>query len=533
MKRLPLIFLAICLGAASVPVWAESGAPADALLEDAEKQAGQGDHSAAAESLARAGKLAPEQESIQYRQATQLVFLLKFDQAKEIFSRLTQSSNPQLAGMARNSLSALHDEQTRVADYEARADRMRLTTAAQQAAMRAKERELRHREADLQTRQEIYDLFAAGETGLGLDRFTAYVKGNTAPIDLRYAAIYALQRERRATEAAAALEALPAEEHSTAEWLLARGRTLRALGRGREAWRDFDTARQVGEGTPLALEADAEIRALPSEANLNRWAWGELQLDAVHLFRFDDTIFYGQVREGTFVPGARWIQPFVQADFTLDTKSGAADGVSQVYSNNLAGVHAGVRIRPFAREAIWLYGTIGMQKDLRGTTRFEGSWFLDWRVGVRAYKGYGPGLTFATAPDFGQVWMGPLDVHHRAAWFVEGGLNAAYYSLYENFIAYYEARAGFRVLEIGSRVGFDLYALQQGTLDSRGLYYNNFIETGVGVRAIARLQPGVALITRVEAIGGAYLGRDAENSRGSLGSSYGDARVTVSLWAEW
>lgn len=30
----------------------------------------------------------------------------------------------------------------------------------------------------------------------------------------------------------------------------------------------------------------------------------------------------------------------------------------------------------------------------------------------------------------------------------------------------------------------------------------------------------------------AYLGRNAENSKGDLDQTYGDARITVSLWAE-
>ncbi len=530
------LFLGLCgfiLGTGALASAAEGGADASTLLMEAETQAGRGDHSGAAQSLAEAVKAAPDQEPIQFRLATQLVFQRKFDQASEIFTRLAGSSNVRIAALAKDSLSALRDEEARRSDFERRANKMRVQGNAERDQQSVRNREFRRREADQQAKQDIYDLFAAGETEQGLNRFAAYESGNTVPIDLRYSAIYAMQRQGRAAEAAAALDALPVAEQSSPRWLLARGRTARAMNRDGEAWKDFDAARIAAAGTPLADEAEAEITALPMEANLNRWAWGELQLDAVHLFRFADTIFYGQVRQGTFIPGARWIQPFLQADFTVDTNSGVTNGVSQVYANNLAGIHAGVRIRPFAQESIWLYGMVGIQNDLRGTTRFDGGWFFDWRVGARAFKGFGPGLSFATDPDFTVGFPGSLELRPRAAWFVELGADGAYYSLYENFIAFYAAREGIRFLEVGSRIGLDVYALQQGTVDGRGLYYNNFFEVGAGVRATARLSPGVSLITRLEAVGGAYLGRDAELSRGTLGSNYGDVRITVSLWAEW
>jgi len=385
----------------------------------------------------------------------------------------------------------------------------------------------------LRERQAIYDQFQAGHDRDGLARLEKYGSSHPVPPDLQYAAVFALQRMRDFPEAGRMLDAMPDDVKSSPAWLLAHARNQRALGRMAAAWDGFSRAEAAAVGTPLEAEILREIDSLPAEYNLRRWAWGELQLDAQYLTRFSDAIFYGQLREGTFVPGARWIQPFVQLDFTLDTKSGVVDGLSQVYANNLAGGHAGIRLRLIPNEEIWIYGLLGIQKDLRGTTRFRGDWFLDWRAGIRGYKGVGPGLNFLKESSLVSAGGTAWEIRPRLAWLAEGGWDAAWYSLYENFIAYGQLREGFRVLEAGGWLGVDAYALQQGTLDSLGLYYNNFFEAGGGLRATVRLQRSTSLIARAEYLGGAYLGTNAQNSRGTLPATYTDLRITVSLWSEW
>ena len=526
-----LLALAYAVGPA---IAEQSPADVTTLLNHAESLAAQGRHKQAAEAFQQASRQAPDAESIRFRLASQLVFQRHFDEAEAIYRILSGSANTSMAGLAKSSLDALEAERKRAAEQKSRQDAFQARDASQKRAQLERERVFRAKEADQKARQAIYDLFTAGRDREGLAQLDTYAKNvPTVPPELQFSGVFAMQRMGKFREAGERLDAMPDGVKSSAGWLLANGRNERALGRNTPAWQAFSAASTAAQGTPLEPEIRREIKALPAEANLDRWAWGELQLDTLYMTRFSDAIAYGQVREGTFVPGARWIQPFVQLDFTLDTKSEVGGGISQVYANNLAGGHAGVRIRLIPNQEIWLYGLLGAEKDLRATTRFHGAWFIDWRTGIRGYKGLGPGLNFLKESSFFSPLAPRWDIRPRLAWFVEGGGDAAYYSLYENFIAYGQMRQGFRVLEAGGWLAFDTYALEQGTVDSLGLYYNNFIEAGAGLRTTARLQRSTSLIARVEYLGGAYAGTNAQNSRGTLPGTYQDLRITVSLWSEW
>lgn len=532
MRRAAAIFLVEMLLAGLSAVRASDDL--SILLGRAESFSAHGDHRAAAETFAKALESAPGQESLRFRMAAEHVYAGELDTAEGHFLSLASSPNPAIAVLAKNSLDAIAAERRRVAGEEARQAEYERRAAAQKLAQAARERAFRAREADLAARQAIYDHFAAGQDAEGLMSLDGYAQGRVLPPELVYEGVFALQRMGRLREAAARLEAMPEAVKATPGWLLVHGRIQRALGRNAAAWESFSAARAAAAGLPEESTAiSREIQALPAEANLDRWTWGELQLDGLYMTRFWDAIAYGRIRQGTFVPGARWIQPFLEAGFTLDTKSGLAGGLSQVYANNLAGFHVGARIRLVPNEDIWVYAMVGAEKDLRGTTRFDGAWFLDWRAGFRGYKGIGPGINFLAEATLlepsGPRWA----LHPRLAWFAEGGWDAAYYSLYENFIAYGALREGFRLLEVGGWIGLDAYALQQGTADSQGLYYNNFIEFGGGLRATARIDRGIRIVTRAEYLGGIYSGREADNSRGTLPASYADLRITISLWCEW
>ena len=510
------------------------------LLEQAEQLSSQGRHADAEQALGRAAAREPDVESIRFRLAAQMAVQRNFEGASAIYRSLMHSDNPAMAALARNALAALDADKIQHAETIAGEEEYRRREAAfrqrqaEQRDLDARQRRIyRAREADLRERQEIYKLFETGRDSGGLEKLERYAQAKPLPVELQYARVFALQRSGDFKKAGECLEAMPAATKTSPQWLLTHGNNERALGRDTAAWESLAAARKAAEGTPFEDPVRREIEALPPEINLDRNAWGELQLDGVYMSRFNDAIFYGQLREGTFIPRARWIQPFVQLDFTLDTKSGETSGVSQVYANNLAGGHAGVRVRLIPNEAVWAYALGGIQKDLRDTTRYNGNWFPDLRAGVRAYKGFGPGLSFLDDSWLSRPRVPRWKWQRRAAWFTEGGADAAYYSLYQNFIAYGQLREGLRVLETAGWLGFDVYALQQTTVDSLGLYYNNFGEAGAGTRAIARLGRRTSLITRLEYLGGAYYGRNSDNSQGTLPSSYQDLRLTLSLWSEW
>lgn len=506
---------------------------AAALTAQAESLAARGKHRESAEKFAEALRLSPGVESIRFRMAAQKAFDRRFDEALGVYRELSSSTNPAMAGLARNSIRAIEDETARVEALRNAQVAFRAREMELRQEQAAREREFKAREADLKKRQEIFDLFEAGADDAGLERLEEYARTKPVPVDLQFSAVFALQRLGEFAAANSVLDNMPPAAQSSPDGLMARARNERALGHSRTAWDSLSAAATAAAGTPKEKEVREEIAGLPAEENFGKRTWGELQLDALYMTRFSDAIFYGQLREGTFVPGARWIQPFVQLDFTLDTKSGEVDGVSQVYANNLAGAHAGVRVRLIPRQEVWLYGLAGIQKDLRDTTRYEGAWFPDARVGLRGFKGFGPGLAFLSQSSLLKPSGPRWEPRARLAWFAEGGGDAAWYSLYQNVIAYGQLREGFRVLESGGWLGVDVYALQQGTVDTLGLYYNNFVEIGGGLRFTARLRRATSLITRLEYLGGSYLGIDNDNSRGTLPAAYEDLRLTISLWADW
>lgn len=511
-----------------------------ALLARAESLAAEGRHREAAEAFSEALRDSPGSESIRYRMAAQLAYAKEYEAAETEYRKLTGSSNPSMAALARNSLSGMAEEKQQTerftlaqTDQRLHEAEARKQQAQRERAYRAREAAMKSREADFQKRQEIYDLLEAGETREALEKIDQYTRTNSLPLDLQYSRIYALQRLQEYSAADEALAAMPDEAKANPEYWLIRGRNQLTRRQPAQARESFITAASLAKGTDLERQIRVELRSLPPELRPDAWTWGELRLDAFYTARFSDAIFYGELRQGIFIPGARWIQPFLQLDFTLDTRTGQIAGVPQVFANNLAGGHAGVRIRLIPGESLWLYGLAGIQKDLKDTTRYNGQWFFDWRTGIRGYKGFGPGLLFLDPSWYFKTPEGRWDTTSRLAWFAEGGADAAWYSLYENLIAYGQLREGFRVLETGGWMGWDVYALQQGSADSEGLYYNNFVEAGLGLRLITKLLPMTSLITRVEYVGGAYFGVDNQNSRGSLPSAYDDFRITLSLWAEW
>jgi hypothetical protein len=250
------------------------------------------------------------------------------------------------------------------------------------------------------------------------------------------------------------------------------------------------------------------------------------------------------------VPGARWIEPFLQADFSLDSDpyGGGADGLSTVYNENLAGFHAGARIRPFAEQSFTLYVLGGIQKDLRGTEERQGEWFWELIAGLNGFWAWGPGSQWA-AVDLETASPGGLPVLPRSAlqwtpaawgpvqpnldWFVEVGGDAAYYTRLQNAIGYGQSRQGLRLARFGRAAAFDAYILQNLVMDTEGNYYDNFCEAGPGLRFVTAPVGAAVFTTSVDYVLGAYLGRNTGNTRGSLDSTYSDFRITASLSLRW
>ena len=520
----------------SHPEDSQAATDASALLS------GQGKHRAAGEVLERAIAANPGNEGLSYRLASELVFQGKAPEARQRFQQLTQSYNKDLAVMAGASLEAL--DRAEALEKAARGGSL-----SPQA--RRMQEEYRARAAALERQQAVYVLIRDGKDEEAVEAVHALSRAGEATADLKMEQAYALGRLGRYEEACELLRKIPesADSSGNARFLLAT--MLLKQGRSVEAFQILRELRRSAGSSEIRDLAKAEIAGLSPALNLDRHAWGELELYGTFLSRYDISVAYGRLREGIFVPGARWIEPFIQADFSLDSGSKIGEGISTIYNENLAGFHAGARIRPFASQSFVLYVLGGIQKDLLGTERQKGRWFAELIAGVNGYWAWGPGKLWADLapaaqfPDDGGGLDGAVlglsswtanswtPVRLRCDWFVEAGGDAAYYTRLPDFIAYLQSRQGFRLVQFGKAAAFDAYAVENLTFDSKGNYYDNFFEAGPGVRFVTAPVKATTLSTNIEYLGGAYLGRNDNNTRGSTGATYSDFRITVSLSVRW
>ena len=512
-------------------------------LEAAEISAAKGNHEQAAMILTRAVAANPGDEQLSYRLAAQEAFAKRTADAKWRFGVLAASSDRQLASMAQASLAALEQSEQK----EKAAKRAPVASGRSQADAR-RQAEFRQREQVLARQQKVYDLVRAKDDEAviaAVDELST--RGNATPA-LRMEQVYALQRAGQTERALEIIESLP--DASSGEMALLRGTLLLKLGRTGEAYEIF---RAVRDASPESLEgrrAAAQIAALPPAANLERRFWGEMDVYGTYLGRYGIGVAAGRIRQGAYVPGARWIEPFAQADFSLDSASNVGDGITTIYNENLAGFHLGVRLRPFASQSFTVYFLGGWVNNLIDNPNYQPGWFGEIIAGVNGYWGFGPGTGWdgiSETPNFAMgepapprtpppnAWMPNrwAPMRGRFDWFVEGGGDWAYYSRLSDFIAYSQAKGGWRVLQFGRAAAVDVYGFGNLVFDAVGNYYDNFVEAGPGLRVVTAPVGAATVTTSLEYASGAYLGRNYNNTRGSTGETYSDVRVSVAMSLRW
>jgi tetratricopeptide (TPR) repeat protein len=519
--------------------------PGDApvSLEAAEISAAKGNHEQAAIILTRAVAANPGDEQLSYRLAAQEAFAKRTADAKWRFGVLAASSDRQLASMAQASLAALQQSEQK----EKAAKRAPVAPGRSQADAR-RQAEFRQREEVLARQQKVYDLVRAKDDEAviaAVDELST--RGNATPA-LRMEQVYALQRAGQTERALETIESLP--DASSGEMALLRGTLLLKLGRTGEAYEIF---RAVRDASPESLEgrrAAAQIAALPPAANLERRFWGEMDVYGTYLGRYGIGVAAGRIRQGAYVPGARWIEPFAQADFSLDSASNVGDGITTIYNENLAGFHLGVRLRPFASQSFTVYFLGGWVNNLIDNPNYQPGWFGEIIAGVNGYWGFGPGTGWdgiSETPNFAMgepapprtpppnAWMPNrwAPMRGRFDWFVEGGGDWAYYSRLSDFIAYSQAKGGWRVLQFGRAAAVDVYGFGNLVFDAVGNYYDNFVEAGPGLRVVTAPVGAATVTTSLEYASGAYLGRNYNNTRGSTGETYSDVRISVAMSLRW
>lgn len=511
--------------------------------EAAEIAAAQGKHEQAAMILTRAVAAHPGDEQLSYRLAAQEAFAKRTADAKWRFGVLTKSSDRQLAAMAQASLDAL--EQSEAREMEAKRP---TASSARTAADTRRQAEYRRREQVLARQQRVYDLVRSGDDEAVIMAVDELVARGEVTSALRMEQVYALQRTGQSARALEILDSLP--DAQVGETGLMRATLLLNLGRTGEAYEGFRAVRDAAPDSLEGRRAAEQIAALPPAANLERWFWGEMDVYGTYLGRYGIGVAAGRIRQGAYVPGARWIEPFLQADFSLDSSSEAGEGITTIYNENLAGFHLGVRLRPFASQTFTIYFLGGWVNNLIDNPNYQQGWFAEVIAGVNGYWGFGPGTGWDginETPQFAMgepapartpppnawtpnVW-GPM--RGRFDWFVEGGGDWAYYSRLSDFIAYSQARGGWRVLQFGRAAAVDVYGFANLTFDAKGNYYDNFFEGGPGLRVVTAPVGAATITTSVEYAAGAYLGRNYNNTRGSTGATYGDVRVSVAMSLRW
>ncbi len=506
----------------------------------------QGRHAEASAVLQKATDLNPGDEGLQFRLATALVFDRRNTEARAIFSELSKSWNADIASMAAASLTAL--DHAEAIENAARAQ-------PPSAENLRREAEYRARQARLDRQQAAYELINARRDEEAVQAIDDLERRGEVTPELIVEKSAALQRMGDPLAAIVVLRDVSGGDNPDPRARLQLAALLAEQGRRAEAFEIWRELRDQGGDATLSRVAAAEIEALAPSYNLERWSWGELDLYGTYLSRYNIGVSSGRLREGTFIPGARWIEPFVQADFSLDSSNtsngqGAGQGIPTIYNENLAGFHAGARIRPFANQSLVLYVLGGVQKDLRGTEEHRGEWFSEIIAGLNGYWAWGPGKEWTTIdlegvspgglpilPSKSQASRWVLNnwspVRFRKDWFVEAGGDAAYYSRLPDCLAYGQSRQGARILQFGKAAAVDIYGLENLTMDTKGNYYDNYFEAGPGMRFVTAPVGAAVLTTSVDYVLGSYLGRNSNNTRGDTAANYSDFRLTVALSLRW
>ena len=542
----PFYYLSLALLASASFLEAQSPDP----VTEAATLSNQGLHAEASGVLQKAADLNPGDEGLRFRLATALVFDRRKNEARAIFGELAKSWNADIASMAASSLTAL--DRAEAIEKAARAQPPSAETLRREAEYRA-------RQARLVRQQAAYELINARRDEEAVRAIDDLERQGEVTPELIIEKSAALQRTGDTLAAIVVLRDVAGGDNPDPRARLQLASLLAEQGRRAEAfeiWRELrDQGGDQGGDATLSRVAAAEIEALAPSYNLERWAWGELDLYGTYLSRYNIGVSSGRIREGTFIPGARWIEPFVQADFSLDSSNtsngqGAGQGIPTIYNENLAGFHAGARIRPFANQSLVLYVLGGIQKDLRGTEQHNGEWFTEIIAGINGYWAWGPGKEW-TAIDLDGVSPGGLPTlpsnsqasrwalnnwsppRLRFDWFVEAGGDAAYYSRLPDCLAYGQSRQGARVMQFGKAAAVDIYGLENLTMDTRGNYFDNYFEAGPGMRFVTAPVGAAVLTTSVDYVLGSYLGRNSNNTRGDTAANYSDFRLTVALSVRW
>jgi hypothetical protein len=241
-------------------------------------------------------------------------------------------------------------------------------------------------------------------------------------------------------------------------------------------------------------------------------------------------------RHGTFIPKARWLQPYAEFRFSVDTDSG--NGRNQtIFFDNFVGFYGGVRAQLMSREYLFVYAQGGTSQDLLDN-RDDGDWAYDYQAGIYGFKGWGPGTGYET-PTLGDSPVsesagGSTNLFFwRPDWFVDGGADFSYYHRYSSWIGFAQAHQGYRLFQVGPRLAFDGYLVEKMSWDVKGNYFDNFVALGPGARWVWSPCDNAQVVLRADYLFGYYMGRDDEDNRDGASGQFNGVEVGLSVGLKW
>ena len=358
--------------------------------------------------------------------------------------------------------------------------------------------------------------------------------------------LYSYQALGESQRALQQIDQIAAAHSNSTELAFMKSDLLVQQHRWQEASAILKRIKEEQGSTKVAVEAERRLQAIPAIANLDKHFWGEAYVSGDYLGRFGTVVGSGFVRQGAFIPSARWLQPYAELRFGADTRSGIAERT--IITDNHIGFYGGIRAQPLPAEYLFVYAQAGGDTDFLDR-RHNGDFAFDYQAGLYGFKSWGPGtVLFRTPPgwkpstDRADSFAAETSWHDttlkdlffwRGDWFTDVGADFSYYQRYASWIGYGQAHEGFRLFQFGPNAGFDAYAVENLSWDVRGNYFDNLIELGPGARWLWRPHRGWEVVLRTEWLNGFYFGRGRDAFAVAPRSHYDEIRAALSVGARW
>lgn len=293
------------------------------------------------------------------------------------------------------------------------------------------------------------------------------------------AGYYLLKQDRQA-EALPWFERAVALQPERADLWRQIGYIRKALDQRTGAIAAFERAAQLDPADPAT---QAELAYLRAPAGSGGGAaqgdiFAETYAAPEYNSYWDMAVLPVQARVGVVLADAPVVEAYVGVRLNADSRSGKGAFGPQVYTDNMAQIAAGLRVRPLTGLALFIEG--GAAYDL--VDRGRGRWRGDLRGGFVYYNDWN------MAPREGGGIRPVADVY----------ADGIYYSRYDDNVLFTaRVRPGLRLAE-SRRWALDVYLHGAAGFDTKGLCDNQFEELGGG--AAVRLFGPAGLTFRAEGV---------------------------------